>query len=147
MGFFTDIIKDLPVSSALKERMALQEEKSALLLAEKDDTIVALQQENAELRLALEQATVENGVLKEQLQKSLHQSDLSEEEQRVLLYIANHKYPTPEQISGHLGITLARSNYFLGKLAQDKFVRSVGGYDRYSIQQKGREYLFAHNLI
>ncbi len=60
------------------------------------------------------------------------------------------KYLTSSQLSNYLNVTPTKINYYLKRLEQNEFI--YGSYvmeeqTKYSIDQKGSEYLIKHNLI
>lgn len=163
MGWIADFFKDLPVSAAMKERLALAEEKHALIhardeatIAEQAEQIAVLQTENEELktenatlRLQLDNATASPEVPQEQQKQPLHTSRLSEDEERILLFLTDHKSPTADIIGSSLEIKSARTDYYLGKLREEKYIwgLSFGDPTSYGLEQKGSAYLMEHDLI
>ena len=77
-------------------------------------------------------------------------SDISEEENKILLFLAKNKHITADQVSHSTSLDLTRTEYWLGKLSKEKKVsRSlrINAPALWNIGQSGREYLIVNNFI
>jgi len=133
MGIITDIIKELPISAILRDK--LQE------LERKYD---ALEVENAKLK-------EENQYLKTKLEEITSTGKLSDLEVKILLLLSSsNRELTAEMIASRLGLNLTKTEYYLERI-YNKYVYShdyyTGRPSEYYLMQKGREYLVENDLI
>jgi len=132
MGIITDILKGLPISALLRDR--LQE------LERKYD---ALEVENSKLKQ-------ENQDLKNKLKELTSTSKLSESEVKILLLLSSsNRGLEPEVIASRLGLNITKTKYYLERM-WNEYVRSqdyTDGRSEYYLIQKGREYLIENDLI
>ncbi len=133
MGIITELLKDMPLSAVLRERLKELEKKYSELETEN----AKLKQENEKLRTIHEEPT--------------KISELNENEVKILVFLSScRSEPTEEIIAGYLGLSLTKTKYFLERM-WDKYLYSHDYYDgkpsEYYLLQKGREYLIENNLI
>ncbi len=162
MSWWIDLIKEFPQASVLKERLALQDQQFALIVHEKDtaiterdDTIVRLQAENAELRLLVEKANEENRIIKDKQQKLLHSAPPNIEAQSVLLHLSKHptEQLSADQVASGTRLPLAKTLVALKELEQQGYSNtqaSFGGPKHpamYSISSAGLAHLNTEGLL
>lgn len=133
MGIITDILKELPLNAVLRDK--LQE------LERKYDT---LEIENNRLK-------EENRKLKNELKELKNTSKLSKPEEKILILLSSGNIEvTPETISSQIGLSLTKTEYYLGRMHRE-YVSSQDWCDgrpsEYHLTQKGRQYLVENNLI
>jgi predicted nuclease with TOPRIM domain len=133
MGIITDILKEIPLSAVLREKLQKLEKKYS-----------ELETENTKLK-------EENQKLKSRLEEMTKTSELSENEIKILILLSSceHKL-TATQIAGVINLSLTKTKYYLERMWK-KYVYSSDYYtDRpseYYLLQKGREYLVENDLI
>lgn len=143
MGGLIDLLKEIPLSAVLKEKIADVEAKYAA-----SDT------ENAILKDDLHQANMLIAELKQQVKELTHIEDLNETELKLLNHVANVDYtravPSFLRINFFPDLTLARVEYHLERLNQLSYVRS-GFVDHlgihFAVTQSGRKLLLEKNLL
>lgn len=141
MGLLTDIIKEIPHTAVLKEKIAAVEAKYA-----------ATETENAILKDDLRQANMLIEELKQQVKELTHKDGLDEMELNLLHGIANLAYDiaVPEVFSQGFEGSKARFEYHLQRLKDFDYVRS-GVIDsrgvHYEVTQLGRTLLLEKNLL
>ncbi len=140
MGIIFDMLKDMPLSAVLRERLQDLETKYNELEIEKSK----LQDENAKLKS-------ENGNLQARLRELSESSKLCQDEIDILIFLSScGTEPTAEMISQHLNLNLTKTEYYLKRMLK-KYVNSYdyvrGTPSEYYLLQKGREYLVENNLI
>jgi hypothetical protein len=133
MGIITDILKDLPLSAVLREKLQELERKYVALEAEN----TRLKQENEELKSRLEEPT--------------RTGELTEPEVRILVLLSScNRELTPHIIASELGLSLTKAEYYLERM-YDKHIYSHdyadGRPSEYYLIQKGRQYLIENGLI
>lgn len=141
MGWITDILKEIPLSAVLKEKLEMREAEYDKLKAERDD-----------LRLQLEKAQAEIQCLKKDAERLKPGGDLDEAEVKILLLLASARH---EIIAGDIaqatGISPTKTQYYVTKLEEAGFVDGIHFYSgqasEYLIAHKGREYLISRNLV
>ena len=109
---------------------------------------IALMTENAELKQQI--ATLQQEIVSLKIPTSKPDDDLSEEAQKILLYLTKYKYVDARQIAYSASLDLTRTEYWLGELSKKKMVyvsRAINSPNTYSLAQKGREYLITNKLI
>ena len=125
------------------EHAAIHEQRIELMTenAELKQTIATLQQEIVALKR--EAKNLKN-------HHSQRSPELSEEAKKVLMFFTKHTEVTSEQISHNLSLDLTRTEHWLDileKLEMDYALHAMEDETRYSIDEKGREYLVVNNMI
>jgi len=132
MGIITDILKELPISALLRDKLQELERKYE-----------ALEVENAKLKQ-------ENQDLKTKLKELTSTGELSEPEVKILLLLSScNGELAPEVIASRLGLNLTKTKYYLDRM-WNEYVYSndyTDGRSEYYLIQKGRGYLIENNLI
>ncbi len=141
MGLLTDILKDLPLSANLQEKVRTFEAENA-----------ALKTENAILKDDLHQAKGEIQKLEKRIEELTHTDDLHEQEKKILRYlfrsdvdrdlgsiIRNLKFEHPEEAKLRLS-NLSRLRYVISP------PRLPVRITAYQLTDKGREYVL-NNLL
>jgi chromosome segregation ATPase len=140
MSWITDLLKEVPLSAVLKEKIATIEAKYA-----------ATETENAILKDDLRDAKAEIAKLKKQAEELAHtDDDLHETERDLLTAIAElDKDARGDILAAALKLHPQRADFHLHKLKESGYVGSVsfGDSPRYYLHQKAREYLISHGLI
>jgi hypothetical protein len=133
MGIITDILKEIPLSAVLRERLQELEKKHSDL--ETENTKV--KEENRKLKSRLEELTKTN--------------ELSENEKKILVLLSSCEQAlTAAQIAGGLCLSLTKTEYYLGRMWNEYVYSHDYTNDRpseYYLLQKGREYLVENDLI
>ena len=135
-------------ASILRERLSLAADKYSAL----EEKVAQLKEENATLRSDLKAARQEIEALRANSPASGTSQRLSEEEEKVLLTLAeNDRWLTARAIAGHLGIHKSRVDYYLGNFEQTCLASGShfynGGESEYKIGHDGRGYLIKRGLI
>lgn len=132
MGFLTDILKEIPVNAVLRGKLEDLEKKYEKLVAEN----VELKGENQELKRKVEELTGRN--------------KLCENEVNILkLLSSSGRELTAEIIAGRLGLNPTKAEYYLERMG-DQYISPaylVGAPAKYSLAQKGREFLIENSLL
>ena len=129
-----DLLKDIPLSAVLKEKIATMENENG-----------ALQTENAILKDDKRQLETENKRLEEQIKSLTHKEDLHEVQQKMLILIANATDAlSSQQLAADLALPEVKVEYHLEELIRNGYIRDRFGYP---LHQKGREYLIKNGLI
>jgi len=143
MGLLTDIIKEIPHTAVLQEKIAAVEAKYA-----------ATETENAILKDDLRAAQKEITKLKEQVETFTHSdSELNSVEIKLLQYLPLAHIPNDvEGLASYLTQEVTRIQYHLGRLEDKSYVVSAkvsipGMRPPYVLTQKGREYLVKNDLL
>jgi predicted nuclease with TOPRIM domain len=143
MGLLTDILKDLPLSANLQEKVRTFEAENA-----------ALKTENAILKDDLRQAKAEIQKLEKRLEELTHTPELHEQERAILRYlfrsdvdrdsgsiISSLNFEHPEEARLRLN-NLSK----LGYVQPPRSRPMPGRIPQYRLTDKGREYVL-NNLL
>jgi len=109
---------------------------------------IALMTENAELKQKI--AGLQQQILDLKNPLRLPDKALPEEAQKILLLLTKYKGITADQVAHNVSSDLTRTEYWLGELSEKDLVYasySMMAPTKYSIGQKGREFLISNNLI
>ena len=135
MGWLTDLLKEIPASAVLKEKLETREAEYEQLKAERD----GLRQELRATRDELES-------LKQQLQRSQAQGELDDNEKKLIALMAEvdpNRVVAPA-IAGQLGLTPIRAQHHLDRLVQLGHVHAAHFVaprpTQYGLTQQGRKY-------
>lgn len=133
MGIITDILKEVPLSAVLRERLTELEKKHE-----------ALERENADLRRV-------NAELKGQVAKLTGVPILEVIEKNILLLLAEAETLPVSHIALNLKEKKAKVEFYLQRMEEYGIVCGshyyTGQESEYSLGQKGREFLVSNNLI
>jgi hypothetical protein len=139
MSLLSDILKDIPLSAVLREKISAIETENAQLKTE-----IAI------LKDDLRQAQAENQRLKNTLQELAHVEEL--DESKILILKALAKYPVilaPEFYSV-VQMERVQLDYHLQQLLELQYVLrrkpQITRPARYSLSQKGRQYVLENQL-
>ena len=140
MSLLSDILKEVPLSTVLKEKIADLEAQNA-----------ALQTEIAILKDDLRQAQAESKRLKQEIESFTH-SGLDEVSIKILTYLAQSGGLVEDsELEATLQLPATRVKYHAGQLEQQGYIEGQhfagGELSLYSLTQKGREYAVKNNLI
>ena len=133
MGWIADLLKEIP--SAARYKAELEE----------------MEKENASLKAANSALKSERDALRKEVEK--HKpggGELSEEAEKVLVFVAGHEYATASQIAQSLSMTKGRVDLHLDDLTTSQHIEAsyaVGQEPEYYLQQTGRRYLNAKGLL
>ena len=141
MGLISDILKDIPLSANLQEKLRTLEAKFA-----------ALETENAILKDDLRKAQAENQRLKAEIDRATPKSNLDETTRRILTVLAQQSEAIDTDTLTHtLQLHPTKLEYYLHKLEEDEYVYGVHYYtgypSEYGLSQKGREFVIENNLL
>jgi len=116
MGVLTDILKEIPLSAVLKERLAAAEDRMGTLEKE----TATLKNENTHLRL-------ENANLRQQVQKLQPVAHaLSEDQVRILQLLDKARENIPVvKVAANLSVDVARVEYLIIKLREEEYILHV----------------------
>ncbi len=143
MGLLTDIIKEIPHTAVLQEKITAVEAKYA-----------ATETENSILKDDLREAKAEIAKLKKQVEELSHKEDLDETELNLLLCIGKvdfgHAVAGVLQSNFFQDLSLERVKYHLTRLEELGYARMtvigrLGG--QYRVTQNGRKLLLDKNLL
>ncbi len=142
MSLLSDILKEVPLSSVLKEKITDLEAKNAAL-----ETEVAILKD--ELRKAKQEIAVLRADISERDKVSFEIDDTA---QNILKLLAQHNVDIPEDyLANALQIHPTRLSYYLTEMETADYVhQSVytdGTPSEYSLTQKGRKYALSNNLL
>lgn len=151
MGIITDILKDIPLSAVLRERLVDQEKKMAILEAEnaalKTENL-ALKNENSDLKALIENLRQEIQQTKDIQKEKSHDTLLGKLDKKILLFI--RKAATIDEVTQTQQISPDIAKMHLKKLFDHGLVTTFQGKDRklyWHIKELGTKYLIDHNLI
>ena len=138
MGWFTDLFKDVALPAGLREKIAGVE-------AEAD----ALKTENVILKDDLREARLEILNLQKRLEQFEYHSELDETDTAILKETALSSDPAASDLAKKLNLEVKNVEFRLQRLTDLDYLStwSIGGFERYSLEAKGREYLVKNNLI
>jgi predicted RNase H-like nuclease (RuvC/YqgF family) len=145
MGIITDILKDIPLSAVLRERLSDQETKMATLEAEN----ATLKKENSDLKYLVKDLRQEIQRRDDVIQKEKsHDTLLDKFDEKILLFI--RKAATIDEVTRTQQISPDIAKMHLKKLFDYGLVTTFQGKDRklyWHIKELGTKYLIEHNLI
>src|SRR6267142_6355832 len=132
MGWLTDIFKDVPLSTELREKLATIE-------AEND----ALKTDNVILKDDLREATAEIIRLEKRNDQFTHHSELDETDILILKEIALTSESAASYLAAKLNLDPSMLAFRLERLTEIDYLSAwnIGGVERYSLEPKSREYL------
>lgn len=138
MGWLTDIFKDVPLSTELREKLVRIEEEND-----------ALKTDNVLLKDDLREARAQILRLEKRLEQFTHHSELDEIDVLILKEIALTSEPAASYLAKKVNLDVPVVEFRLERLADIDYLStwSIGGVERYSLEPKGREYLIKKNLI
>ena len=138
MGWLTEIFKDVPLSTELREKLATIE-------AEND----ALKTDNVILKDDLREARAQILSLEKRLEQFAHHSELDETDDLLLKELSLSSEPAADYLGAKLNLDSSIIEFRLERLQDLDYLStwSIGGVERYSLEPKGREYLLKKNLI
>ena len=141
MSLLSDILKEIPLSAVLKEKITALETENA-----------SLKTENAILKDDLRQLRQEIQKLKESTANVSPSFELDETMERILIALAQPDEGVDKiTLAGALRLSVPRVEYYLHILEEQDYifgVHSYLGYESiYHLTQKGREFLIKKNLI
>jgi len=143
MGWLADLLKDIPLSAMLREKLMEAEKKMASL----EGKIASLEGENAELQNRLRQQQEKTQHL-EKLLKG--RSDvLDDNQQKILGLLADGREFLQEQIASELGLNVQSVRFHYRELCESDLIArraAVGMPSRWVISHEGLRYLIEHGL-
>ena len=142
MGLIDDLLKEVPLSAVLRERVALAEQKHALAASE-----------NVELKKRLEALEQQNAELKAKV-PSTQQNDLSPDTTRVLVHLFRARDDDCDVgvMASALGVERSLLQYHLDCLNALGFAHITGGnyvdgHTYWGLSPRGRKYAVENKLI
>ena len=147
MSIITDILKEVPLSAVLRERLVDQEKKMAILEADN----LALKNENSNLKTIVENLRQEIQQTKAIQEKTSHGILLDPIEEEILLLLHDGAR-TLEEVAGLKKLSPNVAQMHLKKLfdLDPRMTITLPGRDRktyWHIKESGTKYLIDHNLI
>jgi predicted transcriptional regulator len=141
MGVLTDILKEVPLSAVLKEKITAIEAENG-----------ALKTEVAILKDDLREAQAENKRLKDEIERLTHKDDLDETATKALTYLVQHEsnFPMDSDLASALRTDTTRARYYAAQLEERGYITvkdHAGIMQRYTLTQKGRRYAIDNGLI
>jgi len=141
MSLLTDILKEVPLSTVLKEKLSTLETE-----------IVSLKTENAILKDDLRELKRENQILKDEINRATHSFDLDDTMKHILLILAQQDDAlSKNSLADLLQIHTTRTEYYLHLLQKQKYVHGfhfyTGRQSEYRLSQKGRQFVIENNLL
>jgi FtsZ-binding cell division protein ZapB len=154
-----DLVKGKVLDAAnfekLKSAYELQENNIEQLKTNNDalkESNGLLREKNQKLVAQIEQLNKINKDYQDRLAKfdTSQTLELSEEAQKILIFLTNNEDVTADQIAHNISIDLTRVKYWLGELSVKDMVYDSFAFNsptEYGIKHNGREYLIKQNLI
>ena len=140
MGLLTDILREIPLSAVLKEKVAAIEAEKA-----------RLETDNAILKDDLREAKTKIAQLEKRLQPKGHPADVDETDALLLkeIALAGDTDCSAQYLAGKVGLSATVIELRLQRLCDTEYLTawSLGGPDCYSLLPKSRAYLVGNNLI
>jgi predicted nuclease with TOPRIM domain len=142
MGWLTDLLKEIPLSALLKEKLLAVEAKHSELEAE-----------NAGLKDDLRHAKAEVQRLETRIGELTYADNLPPVETEILKLLADHRELKNQALCRKFDLHSQRLRYHFERLTSEGYIShvearvSTGIEDVYFLQHRGREYLSRKNLI
>jgi predicted nuclease with TOPRIM domain len=142
MGWLTDILKEIPISAVLKEKLVAAEAKHS-----------EVEDENARLKDDLRHAREQVRTLEKRIAALTDADDLPAVEIEILKLLADHRELKKQDLVRKFQIHPQRLRYHFERLSGEGYIShtetrvSTGVDDSYFLEHKGREYLSRKNLI
>ncbi|HEX8139424.1 MAG TPA: hypothetical protein VF544_17825 [Pyrinomonadaceae bacterium] len=141
MGAITDLLKEIPLSAVLREKLTTLEAD-----------IAALQTENAILKDDNRQLQAENKRLQDQIKSLTHKDDLDEIAVQALTFLAKREghLVKDSALAAALKMKTTQARYYAGQLEEQGYISAQhhsGILSLYTLTQKGRRYAIENNLI
>ncbi|MDX6405951.1 MAG: hypothetical protein QOH70_3406 [Blastocatellia bacterium] len=146
MGLITDLLKDIPLSAVLREKLASAEQNYAAL----DTENAILKDDKRDLQVRVVELERQVDDLNQELEKLTHvDDDLEEIEIELLRALSNPNVRQAEEMVGMVGSNLTRVEYHLRRLVEAKYIfsGSTSTVTYYGLKQKGREVLIKRKMI
>ena len=146
-SWIADLVKDIPLSTVLKEKLETVQAKVDTLETERDILSANLRSKESEV----DQLKREINDLKHELEIASAQPDrLHENAEKILKVFASHNESriSQEQVAAYAGVPSVQFEYYWDDLKEQKFIEWVSGntrgYHYYSLTQRGRKYVMDH---
>ena len=152
MGIITDILKDIPLSAVLRERLVDQEKKMTILETENSALKaenLALKNENSDLKALIENLRQEIQQTKN-IQKEISHGVLLDKIDEKILLLLHDRERTLEEVARLQQLSSNVAKMHLRKLFDEGMASTLQGRDRklyWRIKETGTKYLIDHNLI
>lgn len=139
MGWIADLLKEIPLSAILKEKIATIEADYA-----------AVKTENAILKDDLRQARRETAKIKRRLGELSRKEEIGETESRILTLMTK-QLVSHNELTDDLKISDERLQFYLRRLLDGEYIKvafeTTSGKRRFALDQRGREHLIAIRVI
>jgi predicted nucleic acid-binding Zn-ribbon protein len=141
MGWLTDLLKEIPISAVLKEKLVAAESKHS-----------EVEDENARLRDDLRHAKAQIKTLETRIAALTDVDDLTEVEIQILRLLADHRELKEESLCRKFQLHPQRLRLHFERLLREGYIShvetpvSTGIDDVYFLEHNGREYLSRKNL-
>jgi predicted nuclease with TOPRIM domain len=142
MGWLTDLLKELPISAVLKEKLDAEKAKHS-----------EIEDENARLKDDLRHAKAQIKTLEARIVALTDADDLPEVEIEILKLLADHREVKKQVLAKKFQLHPQRLRLHFERLSGQGYIShvqarvSTGTNDLYFLEHKGREYLSRKNLI
>ncbi|MGO9019117.1 MAG: hypothetical protein ACLQVJ_12300 [Syntrophobacteraceae bacterium] len=139
MGWFTDLIKDVPVSAVVKERLALAE-----------DRFRAIEEENKKLKRRIAALEEENKGLRAQSPASQQPQEPEEIEIKIMTLLSKIGQGTIRDVAQTLQISITKAEYHISEMEEAELLHGSYSYvdeATFSLAQKGRVFLVKNDLV
>ena len=159
MSWIADILKDIPLSTVLKEKISLLEQ-------EHEKKITTIEVANSELQAQIKILDAQKTNLEtqlqdarrktEQIQKQLVQNadgfQIDETVKQILVFLAGESEYLPQSyLADRLQMHSTRLEYYIAEMENLGYVHGIHSYmadeSTYRIGQKGREYVVKNGLL
>jgi hypothetical protein len=142
MGWLTDLLKEIPISAVLKEKLDAVEAKHS-----------EVEDENARLKDDLRHAKEQIKTLEGRIASLTNANQLPPVEIEILKLLADHRELKKQTLCRKFQLHPQSLRYHFERLSLEGYIShvevsvSTGIDDVYSLKHKGREYLTQKNLI
>lgn len=118
MSWITDLLKEIPLSSVLKEKIATIEERYKELEAKYS----VLEADNADLKRQLADSDTKTNVFQQQIKQLTHSEPFSERQEAILLYLFKANSSVEGELIDFFGISLSLLESDLTELSAKKLI-------------------------
>jgi chromosome segregation ATPase len=142
MGWLTELLKEIPLSTVLREKLVAVEAKHS-----------ELEDENARLKDDLREAKAEIKTLEKRIAELTYADDLPAVEIEILKLLADGREPKRQVLARKFNLHFQRLKYHFERMTLEGYIShiqtrvSTGMEDVYFLEHRGRDYLSRKNLL